>query len=88
MKMIPMPSSTIAAIGYDPTAKTMTIAFKSGGTYHYAGVPHDIHSGLTSAASVGKYFHAHVRGKYPSNKHAADQETARISCWNVAAAER
>ncbi len=66
MDMIPVVSSDIASVGYEGT--TMHIRFNSGGLYAYYNVPESVYSGLMSASSHGKYFHAHIRGKYGDTK--------------------
>lgn len=60
--MHPVISSDIASIGYE--GGTLHIKFKSGGIYAYYNVPQSVYSGLMSAGSHGKYFHAYIKGKY------------------------
>ncbi len=43
---------------------TLTLAFHSGGVYEYYHVPHSEYTALMSASSHGKYFHAHIKGRY------------------------
>ena len=62
MIMKPVTSSDIASIGYD--GSTLHILFNSGGIYQYTNVPHSTYSGLMSASSHGKYFHAFIKGRY------------------------
>ena len=66
MNMIPVSSSDIASIGYD--GSTLHIRFHSGGLYAYYNVPASIYNGLMSAGSHGRYFHAHIRGRYGDTK--------------------
>ena len=62
-------SSQITGIGYDEAEKVLTVRFKKGGAmYRYYGVPESEHRGLIKAESVGKFFHRHVRGVYPTKK--------------------
>jgi hypothetical protein len=68
MKMVPVSSSNIAAIGYDETRRELAVEFKSGARYHYDGVPAEKHSGLMSADSHGQYFAAHIKPHHPSRK--------------------
>lgn len=64
MKLEPVTSSNIAAIGYDHATKTLGVQFKSGGLYHYHGVqPHE-HAAFMSADSHGKHFGKHISGKF------------------------
>ncbi|WP_235428357.1 MULTISPECIES: KTSC domain-containing protein [Xenorhabdus] len=46
----------------------MEIAFHSGGIYQYDGVPDNVHQGLISASSKGKYFHQYIKNVYPYRK--------------------
>lgn len=62
MEMIPVQSSNIASIGYE--SGTMHIRFHSGGLYTYSDVPEFLYMELMSAASKGRYFHAHIKGRY------------------------
>lgn len=63
-------SSTIEAVGYDPATQLLKVKFKSGGTYHYESVPAAEHQKLMAAESIGKHFHAHIRGAFKSEKQA------------------
>jgi KTSC domain-containing protein len=65
MEHKPVKSSNIESIGYHPETKRMSVRFKgSGGTYSYADVPKDVYDKLMGAESVGKHFHAEIKGKY------------------------
>jgi hypothetical protein len=68
MKMEPVTSSNIAAIGYDHTTKTLAVKFKSGDLWHYPGASPDHHRELMSAKSIGKHFHAHIKGRFEGKK--------------------
>lgn len=57
-------SSNLAAIDYDWSG-TLTIAFHSGGVYEYYQVPPSEYHGLMNAGSHGRYFHAHIKNRYP-----------------------
>lgn len=61
-------SSTLDAHHYDPVTKTLTIRFKSGGTYKYGGVVQEHYDGLTSAESAGKFFHKTIKPGYKTSK--------------------
>lgn len=64
MQMLPVTSSTVAAIGYDPAAKQMAVQFKSGGTYVYHSVPQEEYEALMASQSKGQYVHKNIKGKY------------------------
>jgi len=62
MKMTPVTSSNIAAIGYDKDAKELFVEFKSGKTFKYAGVFEDEYTCLIEAVSVGSHFFRKIKG--------------------------
>ena len=74
--MIPVISSQIAAIGYDPMTGELVIRFHGFGRqgasiYSYAGVPAALARGLVEAQSPGSYFHRHIRhGHFPYRRVA------------------
>lgn len=56
MDRVPVSSSNLRSIGYDPSTSTLEIEFNSGSVYQYDSVPQTIHDGLMQAASHGQYF--------------------------------
>lgn len=64
----PVTSSNIAAIGHDPATNELHVQFKSGATHVFSGVTAEQHEAMRDAESVGKHFHAHVKGKFDSRK--------------------
>lgn len=64
--MKPVSSSDIASVGYENG--TLHILFHSGGLYAYYNVPEQIYLGLIRAGSVGRYFHANIRGRYSDTR--------------------
>lgn len=63
--LTPCQSSQISAWGYHAPSRTLALKFASNGkVYHYADVPSDVAEGFAKAESIGKYFGAHVRGKF------------------------
>jgi hypothetical protein len=57
-------SSTIVRIGYDEEAQTMTVEFKSSGTYTYFDVPGQLFEGIRHAPSKGQFLAQQVKGSY------------------------
>ena len=56
MEMVPVDSSNIEAIGYDPDSATLIIQFKKAGSiYEYYDVPQYEYDGLMAADSKGSY---------------------------------
>ena len=64
MKLAPVKSSNIQALGYDPEMQILDVQFKSGKQYHYHGVPPDAHQALMQAESLGKHFGTHIRNAF------------------------
>jgi KTSC domain len=54
-------SSVIGAVGH---SRVLEIQFESGRVYQYFGVPENVFREMLNAESKGKYFNAHIRGKY------------------------
>lgn len=67
--MTPVKSSSLAKMGHDPKTSVLSVEFKSGETYHYAGVSSDQHAKLMSAESIGSHFQKHIRNAF-SGKQA------------------
>jgi hypothetical protein len=73
--LIPVTSSQIAAVGYDPAARRLVVRFRGSGrrpgaVYSYSGVPAEVAAALVAAASPGIYFNRHIRhGVYPFRRH-------------------
>lgn len=66
--MISVKSSTIAAYDYDPASQAMTVQFRGGGRYIYAGVPPEVHAGFVASDSKGSFLQRHIRGRYEHRK--------------------
>lgn len=64
MERIPVVSSNIASIGYDPDSRTLEVEFRNGTLYQYYDVPPAEYTGLMNAASHGSYLHRYIRDKY------------------------
>jgi hypothetical protein len=58
-------SSNLRSADYDPFNGTLLIQFRGGRLYRYSGVPYSTYSGLMNAPSHGRYFHRHIRNRYP-----------------------
>lgn len=69
--LVPVDSSNVAAIGYDPETKDLFVKFKSGITYLYKKVPAVLHEGLMTVASKGQFLNAAIKDKFEYEKVAA-----------------
>lgn len=63
MHMIPVKSSNIKAVGYDPQNKIMHVEFLSGSKHAYPGVEPAQHSAMMESSSIGSHFHTHIKSK-------------------------
>jgi hypothetical protein len=73
--LIPVASSQIAAVGYDPAARRLVVRFHGSGgrpetVYSSSGVPAEVAAGLVAATTPGTYFNRQIRqGGYPFRRH-------------------
>jgi hypothetical protein len=65
MNMIPVRSSAIRAVGYDPATQRMRITFVEGHGYDFCRVPSYIFDGLLRAPSKGGYYNDLIKDRYP-----------------------
>ncbi len=66
MQMIPVSSSNITAAGHD--AGTMRVRFSNGTMYDYAGVSAELFNDMLQSESVGRFYHANIKGKFTGTK--------------------
>jgi len=64
-KLVPVESSMIRAVGYDPETHILEVVFNSGRTYCYEDVPPEVRQELMTAESKGRYMRAAIIGVYP-----------------------
>jgi hypothetical protein len=64
-QLVPVASSMIQAVGYDPKTRILEIVFNTGQTYCYEDVPPEVHQALMAADSKGQYMRAAIIGVYP-----------------------
>ena len=65
MRLDPVESSMMAAVGYDPELEALIVLFNSGKAYQYLNVPPEIYDGLMLAGSKGRYMLDNVIDHYP-----------------------
>lgn len=62
-------SSNIAKVAHQ--GDDLFVQFKGGNAvYQYKGVPAATHEAMLKSESIGKYFFAHVKGKFTHHVHA------------------
>ena len=76
MRTVPVKSSNLKEIGYDPTNHELRVVFASGAVHDYSGVPADRYAGLMGAESHGKYFAEHIKPHYPAARAGVEVRTA------------
>lgn len=78
MQRLPVESSDIVSIGYDPADKILEVEFQGGRVYHYRDVDADIYAQFMRADSYGTFFFAHINGRYRYEKVATDGVAAQL----------
>jgi uncharacterized radical SAM superfamily protein len=65
MKLTPVKSSMLRAVGYDRKTREMEVVFHSGGSYRYQNVPLSKYSDMLNAESIGTYMQEHIIDVFP-----------------------
>jgi hypothetical protein len=64
-RLVPIRSSSLAAIGYDPATRTLRVKFRNGGLYDYLDVAHEVYEGLlASQPHPWSSWRRHITGSY------------------------
>lgn len=61
-------STNLVAVGYDHARSVLTVQFKSGGTYEYAGAPSSLYDALFAAQPHPWTAHGRTVKQYPYTK--------------------
>jgi hypothetical protein len=64
MNRIPVTSSTISSVYYDPRTQTLEVEFHSGAVYQYFDVPQSVYDAFMSAESKGVFLNSNIKGVY------------------------
>lgn len=62
--MIPVKSSNLAGIAYEPNQMILTVWFLNGSIYNYYDVPTSVWTSFQNADSKGKYLAANIKGRF------------------------
>jgi hypothetical protein len=65
MNRIPVTSSSLHSVGYDDECEILEVQFGSGSVYQYLHVPRDVYEMLMTAPSVGNFFVAQIKDRFP-----------------------
>ncbi len=68
MDRVPVSSSNLLSVGYDPSAETLEVEFKNQTIYQYYNVPLVMYEQLMQAPSIGAFFNANIRNAYASSR--------------------
>jgi hypothetical protein len=61
-------SSVIRYYSFDAETGALEIEFNSGSQYRYSGVPKATLEALEAAPSKGRFFDAHIRERFPTER--------------------
>lgn len=64
MKLVPVESSMLLAVGYDGATKELEAVFSSGAVWRYRRVPRAVYRELLASDSKGSYMRSCVIGLY------------------------
>jgi hypothetical protein len=64
MERIPVQSSTLKSVKYDPKTLALEIEFLNGNIYQYFDVPQAVHDELMRTESHGKFLNSQIKGQY------------------------
>jgi len=64
MERIPVSSSSIASIGYDPEIPALEVEYRQGGIYRYQGVSQGVFEQLMNAPSKGTFINQQIKKFY------------------------
>ena len=71
-RLTPVKSSNLDAIGHD--GQHLFVRFKDGMTYRHAEVPAEVYLEMREAESVGKFYHARIKGRFESQRLPVDKD--------------
>lgn len=80
MNRIPVKSSNVKSMGYDPATKILQAEFHSGAIWNYSDVPPDKFAQLLKAdadpeLSLGSHFHRLIKSQHTATK--VEKEAAK-----------
>lgn len=68
MNEIPLHSSVLAGLRYDPDRRQLWLRFRTGALYVYQTVPATVVQSLVEARSQGGFFNSAIRGRFPAQR--------------------
>lgn len=62
--MIPIASSALLGVDYNPETKALTVYFRDGKNYTHPGVPESVYKQFLNAPSKGTFYNRYIKGIY------------------------
>lgn len=76
--LLPVQSSMLSHLGYDPASRVLAVRFKNSSfVHHHRDVPPEVAAQLTHlppTESIGRAFNNHVRGRYDVTQIPVEDE--------------
>ena len=66
-------SSLLTSVGYDADAQVLEIEMRGRRVYRYTDVPELVFHRFLKAASLGEFFNAEIRDRYPCERVTTTQ---------------
>jgi len=79
MRLKPVDSEMLVAVGYDEKSHSMLAVFRTGETYSYKNVPSFVYERLMSADSKGKFMHKYVLNRFDYDRVTTARRARKIS---------
>lgn len=64
LKRVPVESSSLASVGYEPSSLDLEVQFHHGAVYIYSDVPPQVFDALMAAESKGRFLNSEIRDVY------------------------
>ena len=64
MKRLPVDSSAVRSIGYDPKSLVLEIEYANGSVYDYYGVPSETYQEFCEADSMGAFINFRIKPSF------------------------
>ena len=77
MKLKPVESEMLVAVGYDEKSHGLMAVFRTGETYLYKNVPSFVYERLMSAESKGKFMHKYILNRFDYERVSTKPARAR-----------
>jgi len=64
MERVPILSTAVESVGYDPRTHLLEVEYADGGVYRYFGVPPVEYAALMRAGSLGAHLNARIKPRF------------------------